>query len=150
MVGYLGIDPGQGGAAAIILTDGSHEIMDWPKDVLLASDKLISWRNRYSIAMAAIEKVSAMPGQGVVSMFSFGQNLGQWQGILATLRIPHLMPTPQAWQKGLVDKKAGDDNKAASLATARRLFPNAELHLKKHHGRSDALLLAYWAKREDR
>jgi len=47
-----------------------------------------------------------------------------------------------------VDRKAGKDTKAASLATARRLFLGASLARKKDHGRADALLIAWWAKRQ--
>lgn len=145
MKSYLGIDPGKTGAAALIHDDGEL-ILDWPGDVALVADHVRQWKFEFNIQLAALEKVTARPGQGVVSMFSFGQNLGSWQGILSALSIAYLMPTPQAWQKGLVDRKSGDDPKSCSLATARRLFPDAELHLKKHHGRADALLLAWWAK----
>ena len=145
MKAYLGIDPGKSGAAALIHEDG-QDVFDWPGDVALAADKLKEWRIQYNIAGAALEKVTARPGQGVVSMFSFGQNLGSWQGMLSALSIPFVMPTPQAWQKGLIDKKAGKDPKSCSLATARRLFPDADLRLKKHHGRADALLLGWWAR----
>ena len=141
---FIGIDPGKFGAAALITQDESL-VFDWPGCPMLAASLLKDWHLSYNIVLAAVEKVHAMPGQGVTSMFSFGQNLGQWQGILAAFGIPFLMPAPQTWQKGLVDKKAGQDTKEASLITARRLFPDAVLHLKKHHGRSDALLLAWWA-----
>ena len=60
----------------------------------------------------------------------------------------YVTPRPQEWQRGIVDRKAGKDTKAASLATARRLFPDADLGRKKDHGRADALLLAWWARRQ--
>lgn len=146
MNAYLGIDPGKTGAMALIIPDeGSDEVQDYPGDPALVVDCLRSWAVTYEIRLAALEKVSARPGQGVVSMFSFGCNLGQYMGILASLGIPYIMPTPQAWQKGLVDKKAGGDSKERALTTARRLFPNADLYRKKDHGRADALLLAYYA-----
>lgn len=141
----IGIDPGKSGAAALFHTEG-FEVFDWPGDSGLASDLIRSCLARYDILLAALEKVSARPGQGVVSMFSLGQNFGIWQGILSTLYIPYMMPTPRQWQKGLVDKKSGSDPKTRSLTTARRLFPNAPLDRKKDHGRADALLLAFWAK----
>jgi crossover junction endodeoxyribonuclease RuvC len=87
-----------------------------------------------------------MPKQGVTSTFKFGANFGTWQGIIAVLGLPCLMPRPAEWQKGLVRKSDGKDPKARSLAVARRLFPDAELSKKKDHGRADALLLAWWAK----
>lgn len=142
---YIGIDPGKSGAVALIHEEG-YEVFDWPGDSTLASDIIRSWLARYNVVFAVLEKISAMPKQGVVSMFSLGQNLGIWQGILSALCIPYMMPTPRQWQKGLVDKKSGLDPKARSLTTARRLFPNAPLDRKKDHGRADALLLAFWAK----
>ena len=141
----LGIDPGKTGAAAIIHSEG-HEVFDWPDDVSSAADKLRDWRLNYDIRAGALEAVHAMPKQGVSSTFSFGCNLGQWMGLLAALSIPYVMPRPVQWKKGLIKKADGKDPKTAALVVARRLFPDAELHLKKHHGRAEALLLAWWAK----
>jgi len=144
---YLGIDPGKSGAAAIIHDEG-QEVFDWPGDVSDAANKMRGWRLNYDIRAGALEAVHAMPKQGVSSTFSFGCNLGQWMGLLAALSIPYMMPRPQQWKKGLIKKADGKDPKTASLTVARRMFPDAELNLKKHHGRADALLLAWWAKHE--
>ena len=146
-VAFIGIDPGATGCAALI-HDGGHDLFDWPGDPALVVPRLMGWLARFEIKLAALEKVGAMPGQGVVSMFTFGQNVGTWHGILAALGIPYVCPRPQEWQKGIVDRKAGKDTKAAALATARRLFPDADLGRKKDHGRADALLLAWWARRQ--
>ncbi len=146
-VAFLGIDPGATGCAALI-HDGGHDLFDWPGDPALVVPRLADWLARFEIKLAAFEKVHAMPGQGVVSMFTFGQNVGAWHGILAAMAIPFITPRPQEWQKGIVDRKAGKDTKAAALATARRLFPDADLGRKKDHGRADALLLAWWARRQ--
>ena len=146
-IAFLGIDPGATGAAALI-HGGGQELLDWPGDAARVVARLADWQARFEVRLAALEKVHAMPGQGVVSMFSFGQNVGTWQGILAALSIPYVTPRPQEWQRGLVDRKAGKDTKTASLATARRLFPGADLARKKDHGRADALLIAWWAKRQ--
>jgi len=146
-VAFLGIDPGATGCAALI-HDGGHDLFDWPGDPALVVPSLTDWLARFEIKLAALEKVGAMPGQGVVSMFSFGQNVGAGQGILAAMAIPYVCPRPQEWQRGLLDRKAGKDTKAASLAPARRLFPDADLGRKKDHGRADALLLAWWARRQ--
>ncbi len=146
-VAFLGIDPGATGCAALI-HDGGHDLFDWPGDPALVVPRLADWLARFEIKLAALEKVHAMPGQGVVSMFTFGQNVGAWHGILAAMAIPFITPRPQEWQKGIVDRKAGKDTKAAALATARRLFPDADLGRKKDHGRADALLLAWWARRQ--
>jgi len=146
---YVGVDPGKSGALALITGD-HYEVQDYPGDPAQVVDIMRSWAVGFHIRLAALEKVGARPGQGVVSMFTFGQNLGAYQGILAALGIPFTMPTPQQWQKGLVDHKAGPDPKARSLVTARRLFPNAELSRQKDHGRADALLMAFWARNQAR
>ena len=145
---FIGIDPGKTGAAALITEDGTHEILDYPGDPSLIVEKIREWIVNHEIIMAALEKVSARPGQGVVSMFTFGRNLGAWEGIISAFGIPFMMPAPRQWQTGLIDPKAGTDSKTRSLNTARRLFPDASLTRKKDHGRSDALLLAFWAKRQ--
>jgi crossover junction endodeoxyribonuclease RuvC len=145
---WMGIDPGIKGAAALIHDDG-QEVFDWPGDPSLAADKIREWILEYDVRLAALESVSAMPKQGVSSTFKFGQNLGQWQGILSVLPIPYLMPRPREWQKGLVRPSDGKDPKERSLTVARRLFPDAELSRKKDHNRADALLLAWWARKQE-
>jgi crossover junction endodeoxyribonuclease RuvC len=143
---YLGIDPGRTGAAAIITPDGYCDVADWPGDPVAAADLLRSWLVEYSVKLCALERVASRPGQGVSSVFRFGVNFGTWQGLLAALAIRYVMPTPQAWQKGIVVLSDGDDPKTRALAVARRLYPDADLSLKKHHGRADALLLANYAR----
>ena len=145
---FIGIDPGKTGAAALITDEGNHEILDYPGSPSLIVETFMGWESKYNIIMAALEKVGARPGQGVVSMFTFGRNLGAWEGIISTFEFPFMMPTPRQWQKGIIDPKAGTDTKERSLNTARRLFPDASLSRKRDHGRSDALLLAFWAKKQ--
>lgn len=144
---WVGIDPGKEGAAALIYRDG-QVVSDWPGCPSEAAELLLSWRTEFNVELAALENVHSMPGQGVKSMFSFGQNFGQWQGILAALSVPCLQPNPRDWQKGLVNNSDGPDAKARSLAVARRLFPDVDLSRKKDHGKADALLLAWWARRQ--
>jgi len=147
-IAWVGIDPGQTGAAAIIFENG-HEVFDWPGTPDIAYLNLIDWKDRYWIELIVLEKAQPMKKngvkQGVVSTFKFADNFGQWKGMLAALAIPLLLVTPKNWQKGLVSKSDGTTTKERSLAVARRLFPSADLRLKKHHNRADALLMAYKA-----
>jgi crossover junction endodeoxyribonuclease RuvC len=145
---YIGIDPGQSGAVALLPDDELPQVEDWPGDPSSAAEVLKDWSMEYQVQLVALESVHAMPKQGVTSTFKFGANFGTWQGIIAVLGLPCLMPRPTEWQKGLVRKSDGKDPKARSLAVARRLFPDAELSKKKDHGRADALLLAWWAKQQ--
>jgi len=88
----------------------------------------------------ALERVSAMPGQGSSSVFSFGDTYGCCRSVASLTGYPLYLVTPTTWKKhfGL-----GRD-KEESRALATRLFPGAELHLKKHADRSEALLMARW------
>ncbi|TVQ99292.1 MAG: hypothetical protein EA399_07825 [Desulfovibrionales bacterium] len=144
---YLGIDPGQGGAVALISRDQTL-VVDWPAlvDWSGVRDLLCQWKMEYNIRLAALERVAARPGQGVRSVFSFGKNAGGWEAALSMARIPWISPTPQAWQKGVVLPSDGPDPKTRALTVARRLFPEADLSLKRHDGRADALLLAAHAR----
>lgn len=139
---FIGIDPGASGAVALIGDDVAL-VEDWPGDPVAAADLLRSWLVQYNVKLCALERVASRPGQGVSSVFRFGENFGCWQGVLAALSIPYVMPTPQAWQKGLIVPSDGPDTKARALAVARRLFPSTDLSRKKDHGRADALLLAH-------
>jgi crossover junction endodeoxyribonuclease RuvC len=88
-----------------------------------------------------LEKVAARSGQGVTSMFRFGQGFGEWQGLLTGLRVQFITPTPQSWKKtfGL------SSDKNASLEMARELFPEKAkecFRLKKQDGVAEAALIA--------
>ena len=86
-----------------------------------------------------LEQVSAMPRQGVASMFNFGCSYGVVMGICAALRYPVVLVRPAAWKKaaGLIGKP-----KEAARTLAQQLYPEQDLALKKHVGRADALLIA--------
>jgi hypothetical protein len=90
--------------------------------------------------VAVIERVSAMPKQGVSSTFKFGTAYGIIQGVVGALKIPVHFVTPGKWKKhfGL------SSDKEQSRARALQYWPaRADLFaLKKHHGRAEAALLA--------
>jgi crossover junction endodeoxyribonuclease RuvC len=90
--------------------------------------------------VAVIEKVGAMPGQGVSSVFSLGDSYGAARAVLATAGFELVQVHPVTWKKYF--KLTSDKELSRALAT--RLFPTAPLHLKKHDGRAEALLLARW------
>lgn len=159
---YLGIDPGKHGACCAIIytTERKNGIvytrdvifLDWPKDNTMAQivGSLRLLQCQYNICGTVLEKVSAMPGQGVTSMFSMGQNFGRWEGILASLGIPYETLPPQTWRKGIVTKKDGDNPKAAVRTVIERLFPAIMTRLigpkgAYKDGRGDALLIAWSA-----
>lgn len=138
----LGIDPGQSGGIAIVSLDGGFaeawKMPDTEADLcaLIREHALLS-------TMAWLEKVHAMPRNGVSSMFTFGTNYGLLRGILIALNIRRSDVTPQAWQKHLGCLTHGDKN--VSKARAQELFPR----LKINHAIADALLIAEYGRRKE-
>ena len=88
-----------------------------------------------------IEQVSAMPGQGVTSMFNFGQSFGVIKGICAAMQLPIYFVRPTKWKKyfNLINSE-----KDASRTKAIEIFPYFSSHLskKKDSNKADAILIA--------
>ena len=88
-----------------------------------------------------IEQVSAMPGQGVTSMFNFGQSFGILKGICSAMRLPMYFVRPAKWKKyfGLINSEKG-----ASRTKAIEMFPyfSSNLSKKKDINKADAILIA--------
>ncbi|MCU0570494.1 MAG: hypothetical protein MUF49_28465 [Oculatellaceae cyanobacterium Prado106] len=151
---YIGIDPGVSGAIAI-LSDSGVTFHDMPT-LEVKKKQTLDYAGLAAIlrpfagggAFAAVELVGAMPGQGVSSMFKFGQTYGAVLGTLASLEIPYELIAPPVWKRAyrLVGCEK-DESRAAAL----RLFSQcaADLKLKKHHGRADALLMAEYLRRQE-
>ena len=144
---YLGIDPGVSGAAVVICKGKVLRMIDFtnPSEVIAQLNEVLDF---VSVDLAGLEKVGPAPGQGGRSIFTFGENYGWWQGVLLSLNIPYQLVNPLQWQKGLVPKKKAKTDRP-QLPVARRLFPKAELHLKKHHDRASALMIAHFVQRFD-
>jgi crossover junction endodeoxyribonuclease RuvC len=88
-----------------------------------------------------IEQVSAMPGQGVTSMFNFGQSFGILKGICAAMQLPMYFVRPAKWKKyfNLINSE-----KDASRTKAIEIFPyfSSQLSRKKDSNKADAILIA--------
>jgi len=157
---YLGIDPGQTGAMAVIediIQESNAEILstfviDFEDSNVLQYLQWLKDRGLNCYTKAVLEKVHSMPKQGVSSTCKFCTNFGIWIGRLEALGIPFDFVTPQKWQKVMFDSMTKGDRKAMSLDRDRRLFPKmAEmLKRKKDHNRADALLLAEYVRRMDK
>jgi crossover junction endodeoxyribonuclease RuvC len=144
----VGIDPGQSGAIAYLLNGDFLAVEDMPLMPRAPKGKQIhgaalakQLRNAINglEVTVAIEKVGAMPGQGVTSMFRFGESCGVIRGVVEALELPYRMVAPQTWKRrqGLIGQ---EKDYARTVASGH--FPWAELSLKKHIGRADALLIA--------
>ncbi|MBD1167872.1 crossover junction endodeoxyribonuclease [Pelagibacterales bacterium SAG-MED06] len=88
-----------------------------------------------------IEQVSAMPGQGVTSMFNFGQSFGILKGICSAMQLPMYFVRPSKWKKyfNLINSE-----KDASRTRAIEIFPyfSSQLSRKKDSNKADAILIA--------
>lgn len=144
---YIGIDPGKKGAFAWY-TDGVMRVRPWDDNYFAQDMHLLAAMDDRPVA--CVEKVGAMPGQGTVSMFSFGQSFGFILGVLTAFGIPYQLVPPRKWKAeyGLLNTQ-----KQASVDVAKRLFPEVsflptERCRKESDGMSDAVLMAEYARRK--
>jgi len=148
----IGIDPGINGALAVIEDKKLVEVIDLPtmsegkknkrqiNSAQLA--KLISAHKKDNKDICIIvEQVNAMPGQGVTSMFNFGQTFGVIKGITATLEIPIFFVRPSKWKKYFELINASKD---ASRTKVIEMYPafSDQLSKKKDVNKADAILIA--------
>ena len=154
---YIGVDQGKGGGFAILSKEGEVvNIMATPlAGKELDCDAIIDFLVKYGVdsllnnVVACIEKVGAMPHQGVTSMYTFGYVTGIVHGIIASFGIPRYVVTPNEWKK-VVLAGLGKD-KDAALAYCKRAFPGVcllatERSKVPHTGIIDALCIAQYAR----
>lgn len=148
----IGIDPGLYGAIGV-LSDGLFlAVYDMPT-VIKSKDtgklevcpkqlnELVKRHTSVDVfTSTALERVSAMPGQGVTSMFSLGDSFGCARSALIATGCEFTLVAPQTWKKHFKLTNIKDE----SLLRARELFTEAPLKLKKHDGRAESLLIARW------
>jgi crossover junction endodeoxyribonuclease RuvC len=139
----MGIDPGINGGLTL-LNDGRIDGV-WVMPTIEKGLDAKTIRNiLVDIDFVVMEKVSAMPKQGVVSMFHFGVGYGMLQGIIITLGIPLRLITPQAWKKEILAGTTKD--KAASIEYVKRVYPYLDVipagYRKPHDGICDSVCIA--------
>ena len=148
----IGIDPGVSGAICILNNGKITEIYEMPTMIDGKKNKkqvngaeVTNIINKEIInekeAKVVIEHVSAMPGQGVTSMFNFGQSFGVLKGICAALKLPVHFIRPVKWKKhfNLINTE-----KDASRTKVIERFPyiSSKVSKKKDANKSDAILIA--------
>ena len=148
----IGIDPGLSGAIAVIENNVVKNIYDMPvmaegkknkrqlnsaQLVKLLKDNI---KDKEDISVI-VEQVHAMPGQGVTSMFNFGQTFGAIKGICAALGLPIYFVRPAKWKKHF---ELINSSKDSSRTKAIEMYPSLSHHLsrKKDVNKSDAILIA--------
>lgn len=146
----VGVDPGITGAVGVLKNGQYLAVFDIPTiakglgvvkrevDPAGLAREITSRLDPKEYCEVLLERVSAMPGQGVSSVFSFGDSYGACRATIAVLGLPTVLIPPAVWKKHF---NLGRD-KEESRALAIRLFPSAELSLKKHADRAEALLMA--------
>lgn len=141
---YIGIDPGKSGALALLTEDGQCTVVPFHESAYTEILKAASGPS----SVCCLEKVGAMPGQGVVSMFNFGHNLGYIEGLLQAFDIPYQLVPPQTWKKEF----CVTSDKNTSIEVCRKLFPHVSLlptsrSRKPSDGMAEAMLMAEYARR---
>tara|TARA_B100000767_G_scaffold242032_1_gene238831 strand:- start:67 stop:561 length:495 start_codon:yes stop_codon:yes gene_type:complete len=148
----IGIDPGLSGAIAIIEDNKIIEMFDMPvmsdgkKNKRQLNSALLVQLIKDNIknledTIMVVEQVNAMPGQGVTSMFNFGQTFGAIKGICAALGLPIFFVRPAKWKKHF---ELINSSKDASRTKVIEMYPSIsqQLSKKKDVNKSDAILIA--------
>ncbi len=150
----IGVDPGISGSICFLLDGKILEVLDMPtmaegkknkkqingSQIFNEISRVINKIQNQEVRVV-IEQVSAMPGQGVTSMFNFGQSFGILKGICSAMKLPMYFVRPAKWKKyfNLINSE-----KDASRTKAIEIFPyfSQELSKKKDANKADAILIA--------
>ena len=150
----IGIDPGISGSICFLEDGRILDVLEMPtmaegkKNKRQVNGSQIYneilkrvFKNEKQDIRVIIEQVSAMPGQGVTSMFNFGQSFGILKGICSAMQLPMYFVRPAKWKKyfGLINSE-----KDASRTRAIEMFPyfSSQLSKKKDSNKADAILIA--------
>ena len=150
----IGIDPGISGSICFLQDGKILEVIEMPtmtdgkknkrqvngSQIYNEISKRIT-KDRNQDIRVVIEQVSAMPGQGVTSMFNFGQSFGILKGLCSAMQLPMYFVRPAKWKKyfNLINSE-----KDASRTRAIEIFPyfSSQLSKKKDSNKADAILIA--------
>ena len=148
----LGIDPGLSGAIAVLENKKVLSMFDMPvmsegkkNKKQLNSAQLVNIiknnTNDNEEKAVVVEQVNAMPGQGVTSMFNFGQTFGAIKGVCAALGLPIFFVRPSKWKKYFELLNASKDSSRTKVIEMYPLL-SSQLAKKKDVNKSDAILIA--------
>ena len=149
----IGIDPGISGSICFFKDGKIIEVIEMPvmtegkknkkqvNGAQIYNEFLKRINKKDDEIRVVIEQVSAMPGQGVTSMFNFGQSFGILKGICSAMQLPMFFVRPAKWKKyfNLINSQ-----KDASRTRAIEIFPyfSTQLSKKKDSNKADAILIA--------
>lgn len=143
---YLGIDPGAKGGFALLHDTTLEFAYDFDKGKFL--DIVTTLAKEQEATRCCLERVHAMPNQGSVSMFSFGESYGWLRGVLEACEVSYQTVEPRKWKAefGL------NSDKNKSIEVAKQLFPSIQLIppgcRKPHDGIAESAILAEYARRK--
>ena len=148
----IGIDPGVSGGISILENKKVIEVFDMPTMIDGKKNKrqingaqvtniIKEVLNGNKEVVVVVEHVNAMPGQGVTSMFNFGQTFGAIKGICASLNLPIFYVRPAKWKKHF---DLINSSKDASRTKVIEMYPSisSRLSKKKDVNKADAILIA--------
>ena len=148
----FGIDPGVSGAICVLKKGKILEVHEMPTMIDGKKNKrqvngaevtniFLKEVDDENESRVVIEHVNAMPGQGVTSMFNFGQSFGVIKGICAALKLPIYFVRPVKWKKHF---NLINTNKDASRTKVIEIFPyiSSKLPRKKDSNKADSILIA--------
>lgn len=139
----ISVDPGQKGAIAHYYAQ-HWRVYRMPDTVKGIVDMI---RSMYATVMV-VERAQAMPGQGSVSMFGYGQHYGTFEAVAACLNLSYVTVHPRTWKKAM----GLSSDKTDSIREAGRLFPDISLIpegcRKPSDGLAEALLIGAYALRQ--
>lgn len=169
---WIGIDPGLNGALAFISESGEYCVLSTPVKNVIKGKKEKKEYDIYAMCNALIpfakksvlvcqELTHAMPGNGNVSMYSFGRGHGLWESAVMSINMPLIFVLPQQWKKNynsllpkvkITDKKDKQkfksESKKEAIKIAKDMYPLMHESLKKvsDDGKAEALLIANYCK----
>lgn len=149
-----GVDPGFSGAIAIVSLPEREVIWMGDMPVLKVGDKRFVNANKFreifsehDVRKCFIEEGTAMPKQGVTSMFRYGKACGIVEGVCAGMGVSFELIKPHSWKKAMLyDQKKG---KGSSIVKVSQMFPKLSLTRKKDHGIADSILICLFGLKRD-
>ncbi len=148
---FCGIDPGKKGSISIISPQRTvFKVIPTPMIKMKKKNDydipaMLDILKKYPNSFVLIERAQAMPGQGVVSMFSIGYGYGVWIALLTALGIPFVEIHPRVWTNKLLKGVPGE-GKSRNYKAAKSLFPCWVTKYKYEREYCDSLLLAEYGR----
>lgn len=148
---YVGVDPGSKSGAYCIMDESGIAVKAWDNDLFCTDMANIAYEieSHRDKAVAVVEKVGAIHGQGLTSTWNFGKNAGFIEGVLRAFKIPYQLVPPKKWKS----EYSLSSDKSKSIEVCHRLFPGVSLKRTdkcrtEDNNFAEAILMAEYARRK--